>query len=55
MNNEFIDNAFKIRNKHFKMTQGILSNGNSTYNSQKIKEDYVKYVMKMKQQRFTIC
>ena len=37
MNNEFIDNAFKIRNKHFKMTQGILSNGNSTYNSQKIK------------------
>lgn len=37
MNNEFIENAFKIRNEHFKNTQGILNNEKSSYNSQKLK------------------
>jgi DNA mismatch repair protein MutS len=37
MNNSFIESAFKLRNKYFADTRGILSGNKSKYNASKIK------------------
>ena len=37
LNNDFIDNCFKIRNKYFKNNETILSNNVSQYNAKKIR------------------